>query len=298
MVQKPYRHIISSRSRPQLDEFPPTHQPEKILSLGWSRPQLDEFPPVSLPFYPRSIGHFTVSGTYSENIPAGKKPFVQLFWIISGEMEFIFDGAPRKLSAGDVCYRLPGEPHIHKLLSARAEYRWLTFDGKGAEEFINSYGFDRRGWQAGACPEELFVEFEDRLREMTPYCWRRMCSIITETLCRAGVSGESDDATLTLFRRAVSICRENFQSADFNVNQLAKLLKINRSTVHRHFMRHMGIPAGKYLEQLKIQYASSQLQSTRKTLSEIAEDSGLHDAAYLCRIIKKHYGTTPSKLRK
>lgn len=268
------------------------------IRSSWCRPQVDELPQLSLPFYPRSVGHFAVAGTYSEEVPAGVKPFVQLYWVISGELEFEFDGTRYKLGAGGVCYRLPGEPHIHRLLSGKAEYRWLTFDGKGAQEFIESFGFPRTGWHGGQCPDELFIEYEDRLHEMTPHCLRRMCSIITEVICRAGTAEENEDASLTLFRRAVAICRKNFQTADFNVNQLAKILQINRSTVNRHFIRHMGISAGKYLEQLKIQYASTQLQSTSKTLSEIAEMSGLHDAAYLCRIIKKHYGTTPSKLRK
>ena len=270
----------------------------KTKKTGWHRPQLNELPPVKLPFYPRSVGHFMVDYHTEENIPAGQKPFVQLFWLISGEMEFIFDGVPFLLKGGEVCYRLPGEPHIQKVISHRAEYRWLAFDGGMSREFIESYGFPRTGWYAGECPVELFTEYEERMREMTPGCWLRMCSIITEVLSRAGNSGTGRDSILTTFRRAVAVCRNNFTSRDFDVNALSASIGINRSTINRHFIRHMGISAGQYISQLKLQYAVSLLQSTLLGLAEIAALSGFYDAPYLCRIIKKHYGISPDKLRK
>lgn len=270
---------------------------KKTIRNGWHRPQLNEFPPIGLPFYPRSSGHFILSYPCEECVPAGVKPFVQIFWMISGEMQFFFNGKAYSLKAGDVCYRLPCEEHHQKLLSPSAEYRWLTFDGNNAADFINSYNFPQTGWHAGKCPEELFIEYEDRMRELTPYCWRKLCSIVTEVLCRAGSESDLSNDTLPIFRRAVSLCRQNFSDVDFNVNKLAQMLKVNRSTVNRYFIRNMGISAGKYLEQLKIQHAVSLLQSSSATLSEIAELSGLRDASYLCRIIKKHYGNTPAKLR-
>ena len=274
--------------------MPPTKQLKKS---GWHRPQLDELPPVSLPFYPRSVGHFQVNHRQQENIPAGEKPFVQLFWLVSGEMEFVFDGVPQILKTGDVCYRLPGEPHIQRVLSPHAEYRWLAFDGGMSREFIEAYGFPRNGWHGGECPAELFIEYEERMREMTPGCWLRMCSIITEILNRAGNTGSDSGNQLSIFRHAAALCREKFTSENFDVNSLALLLGVNRSTVNRHFLRNMGISAGKYILQLKIQYAVSLLQSTTLTLSEISSLSGFYDAAYLCRVIKKHYGLTPDKLR-
>ena len=272
-------------------------QKNKNITSGWHRPQLDEFPPVGLPFYPRSVGHFIRSYPCEENIPQNTKPFVQFFWMISGEMQFVFDSKPYLIKAGDVCYRLPDEEHIQKVLSVQAEYRWLTFDGDNAADFINAYGFPRTGWHAGKCPEELFIEYEDRMREMTPYCWRKLCSIVTEVLCKAGGNGEETTDLLPLFRRAVSLCRQHYTESSFNVNMLAAMLKVNRTTVNRYFIRNMGISAGKYIEQLKIQHAVSVLQSSNLTLAETAEQSGLHDSSYLCRIIKKHYGTTPGKLR-
>ena len=273
------------------------HKVQKNSRDGWHRPQLDEFPPLALPFYPRSTGHFQIVSPYREEVPAGVKNFVQLFWLVSGEMIFVYDGVERRLTAGSVCYRLPGEPHSHRVISAEAEYYWVAIDGPGAADFIKSYGFDRAGWYAGSCPEGLFAEFADCLREMTPFCWRRMCSIFTELLCRAGTPDDDIHNGVPLFQSAVSLCRKNFKSGSFNVNQLADKLGVNRSTVNRKFTQSMGMPAGKYIEQLRIQYAISLLQSTNLSLQEISDACGLYDASYLCRVIKKHSNTTPGKLR-
>ena len=38
-------------------------------------------PDVALPFYPRSAGHFLLQAPWVENVPAGEKDFVQLFWL-------------------------------------------------------------------------------------------------------------------------------------------------------------------------------------------------------------------------
>ena len=273
------------------------HFNQKLTRVGWHRPQLDEFPPLALPFYPRSTGHFLVSEFYNEEVPAGVKNFVQLFWLTAGEMIFVYDGVEYRRSAGDVCYRLPGEPHIHRVVSSSADYYWIAVDGPGAADFINSYGFPRTGWHAGSCPGDLFVEFGERMREMTPFCWRRMCSIFTEILCRAGTPEDEVQGDATLFQSAVSLCRKNFRNPQFNVNLLADQLGVNRSTINRRFASYMGIPAGKYIEHLRVQYAVSLLQSTNLTLPEIAESCGLYDASYLCRVIKKHSNTTPGKLR-
>lgn len=269
----------------------------KIIREGWHRPQLEEYPQLPLPFYPRSTGHFRVTSPCRESVPAGAKNFVQLFWLVSGEMIFVYDGVERALSAGDVCYRLPGEAHLHWTVSAEAEYYWVAVDGPGAANFIDSYGFDRSGWHAGSCPEGLFVEFGECLREMTPYCWRRMCSIFTEMLCRAGTPDDDILGGVPLFQNAVSLCRKNFKSSDFNVNLLADRLGVNRSTINRKFSQCMGVPAGKYIEQLRIQYAISLLQSTNLSLQEIADACGLYDASYLCRVIKKHSNTTCGNIR-
>ena len=115
------------------------------------RPEPNVMPDIPLPFCLRSAGHYLRLKEYYERIPAGAKPFVQFFWGISGDDEFIVDGEPQILHPGDVFYRMPGEPHFQGALSERWEYRWFTFDGAGAESFMRSYDYPHRCFHAGVC---------------------------------------------------------------------------------------------------------------------------------------------------
>ena len=272
-------------------------QKSKTFRIGTHRLPLNEFPPLPLPYYPRSAGHFLQKAPWRESIPAGEKNFVQLFWFINGEAEFRLDGKMYRLQAGDVCYHLPGEVHEHRSVSQYTEYRWIAFDGENAEKFLMSFGYPRCGWHAGTCPENLFIEYADRMREMTPYSYRRMCALIAELLACAGKTEPENGSSGQLFSRASALCREKFNHHDFNVNALADIMKIDRTTLSRHFNANMGISAGKYIENLRLQHAVSLLHSTNHSLTEIADSCGLCDANYLCRLIRKHYNTTPGKMR-
>ena len=272
-------------------------QKDKNILSGTHRVPLLELPKMPLPFYPRSGGHFQVYAGYREDVPAQVKYFVQLFWFIRGEADFLLDGAFRRLKAGDVCFHLPGEPHCHRIVSPYAEYRWIAFDGQKAAKFLLDYGYSSIGWHAGECPENLFREYNERLREMTPYSFRRMCAIIAEILACAGRGGPEEQKNQTLFRRAVNLCMEKFCDREFNVNTLADLLGVDRTTLGRHFQRSMGRSPWNYLESLRIQRAVSLLQSGHASLREIAELSGFRDANYLCRVIRKNCGVPPGKMR-
>ena len=271
-------------------------QKQKPFRTGTHRLPLDEFPETPLPFYPRSAGHFLLQAPWREDIPIGEKNFVQLFWFLRGEAEFLLNGKLCRMQAGDVCYHLPEEAHFHRSISEYTEYRWLAFDGENVVKFLLDFNYPREGWHAGACPESLFVEYGDRLREMTPYSYRRMCALTVEILACAGKNPEENSGE-KLFRRAAALCREHFCEREFNVNSLAEKLQIDRSTLTRHFNANMGISAGKYLENLRLQHAASLLTSSSASLAEVAEACGLCDANYLCRLIRKHYRTTPGKLR-
>ena len=186
------------------------------------RPEPNVMPDLPLPFCLRSAGHYLRLKKYYERIPAGAKPFVQFFWGISGDGEFIVDGESQILHPGDVFYRMPGEPHFQGALSERWEYRWFTFDGEGAENFMRSYGYPHRCFHAGVCPHELFIRLEELLQEMSPYAWREMVSVASSILARAG--GREDRSTREgrLVCEVIRICSENCGDPDLNVNSIAQ----------------------------------------------------------------------------
>ncbi len=261
------------------------------------RPDPNTLPNIPLPFYPRSIGHFTLPDGWSETIPAGEKNFVQLFWGIAGSGEFLIDGRPVLFGADDVIVHLPLEPHLHRVVSAPWEYRWVVFDGEGAQPFFESYRYPRTGFHAGPCPHDLFSELETLMLEMSPYGWRQMVAVIASLLARAG--GRNDDSTREgrIIGAAIRICRERFSDPDLNVNHLAEELGLDRSTLRRIFKAKMCLAPSEYLSKLRIQHALTLLQQTFLPLAEVASRSGFSDTSYFCRVIRRSIGVSPTRFR-
>lgn len=261
------------------------------------RPEPNVRPDLPLPFFLRSVGHYIRLKKYYERIPAGNKPFVQFFWGVSGEGEFLVDGKTQILHEGDVFYRLPGEAHFQGAHTERWEYRWFTFDGDGAEQFMLSYGYPHACFHAGNCPHELFIRLEELLQEMSPYAWREMVAVASSILARAG--GREDRSTREgrIVCEVIRLCSERYGDPDLNINALAEHLGVSRSTLRRVFQEKMHIAPSQYLGRLRIQRALSLLQETILPVSEIAKECGFTDESYFSRVIRRSVGETPKNFR-
>lgn len=267
-------------------------------SHALSRPDLSRLPDVALPFYPRSMGHFYRYGGYSETVPENIKDFVQLFWCIAGAGEFLVDGKWLELKADEVFYRLPGQAHIDRTRTEPWEYRWIAFDGAGAADVMRSYNYPDTPFYGGVCPHSLFMEFEERLRECTPYAWRRMVAIISAILAEAGGVPEDPEYNGGIFSKALQICKEQFKDQGLNVNILAEKLEVSRTTLLRVFRSAMYTTPSEYLQSLRLQHATSLLEYRPDVpVHKVAERSGFSDPGYFSRLIRKRFGKSPIELR-
>lgn len=263
------------------------------------RPNPQLLPNLALPVYPRSVGCFRLPGGMAEFVPAGEKPFVQLFWTVRGEGMFRRNGDEIPVRPGDVFYHLPGEAHDHRAGADGWEYRWVAFDGPQAGDYMRGYGFSPRCTPSGNCPHDLFIRFGLLMQEMTPFCWREMISVIAAILARVG-GGEGDDGSreAKTVAEIIRLCRENFSDPELNVNAIADELGLSRSTVRRQFKERMRITPSEYLSNLRLQHALSLLQQTRLPLAEVAARSGITEVSYFCRVIRRSIGETPEQFRR
>ncbi|MBS1369173.1 MAG: AraC family transcriptional regulator [Lentisphaeria bacterium] len=262
------------------------------------RPDTAGLPEIPLPFYPRSLGHVFRDEPRHEFYPAGTRNFVELFWCIRGEGEVVVQDKPYLFSEGCFFYYLPYEAHSLRGLGSPWEYRWVTFDGPDAEKFMRGYSYPRTCFRAGKCPEPLFREQEELMREMSGFAWREMVAVICRILARAGGMTDFSTPQGRLVAETLRICRERFHDPALNVNALAEELGICRSSLLRMFQEKMHMPPSEYLMRLRLQNAVSLLRDPRRTLADVAARSGFADPAYFSRVIREKYGFPPSKLRK
>jgi AraC-like DNA-binding protein len=94
----------------------------------------------------------------------------------------------------------------------------------------------------------------------------------------------------------ISYIEEHFASALYTTD-LAKLANMSETAFRRKFRRFRAVSPAQYIAQTRVREAAHLLAHTNLGLSEIAERSGLANAAYLSRVFKRVTGEAPAQFR-
>ena len=94
----------------------------------------------------------------------------------------------------------------------------------------------------------------------------------------------------------VSYIDDNFKER-ITLDELAFLFRTNRSTLCKVFKNSTGKTISEYVGNKKLQVAKNKIETTDKTLTEIAENLNFESIHYFTRFFKKHLGITPSEYR-
>ena len=260
------------------------------------RPDFAKLPELPLPLYVRSTGLFQIEPGW-RGAGGDNSPFVQLFWGVSGSGVIKIDSEELALEPGDVAIMLPGESHRYAGGALPWALRWFTFDGAGAAAFMQSYRYPRLKKSAGPCPHALFQELESALREMTPYRQRRLIAVASDIIASAGGCDDDSSAHGQLVRRFIELAQSNYSNGSVNVNSLADIAGVHRSTLSRAFKERMLISPGEYLERLRMQHALAMLKESSLGIAELAALSGIPNPSYFSRAVKRATGMSPREYR-
>jgi len=126
---------------------------------------------------------------------------------------------------------------------------------------------------------------------------------ILSFLLLSGKNAESSETTLSKsrknsFRELVMDVLNQDLSADVSVEELANHLAISRSALSHKFSREIGESFIHFKTRVKIQRAQELLKDPRKSIKEIAFETGLSDPAYFTNLFRKYTGITPGLFRK
>lgn len=113
---------------------------------------------------------------------------------------------------------------------------------------------------------------------------------------RASTAGSACADPLTA--RIVRWAWSQLQSGHpMNVSDLASQHNMSRRSVDRRFQEHVGLPAGEFLQGLKLDLARQLLKTTDLQISEISLHCGFAKQDVLSRAIKAKDGCTPRAFR-
>jgi len=84
----------------------------------------------------------------------------------------------------------------------------------------------------------------------------------------------------------------------WTVEELAAEIGVSRSALTDRFTRYLGEPPLTYLARWRMQLAARLLQTTRKTVMQLALDVGYESEAAFNRAFKREFGLPPARYRK
>lgn len=100
-----------------------------------------------------------------------------------------------------------------------------------------------------------------------------------------------------LIRDSVTYMRSNFHDPNLTISSLAAKSGISEVYFRKLFKEEYGIPPGKELLRMRVEFAQTMLGSELFSIAQIAEMAGFRDQRYFSVLFKKATGVTPSDYR-
>lgn len=116
-----------------------------------------------------------------------------------------------------------------------------------------------------------------------------------ETPQRPELSQVGDDQTV--FRRAVRLMAANI-AFPLGIEGICAELKTSRRRLERTFADQIGRSPAAYYVDIRLQTAREQLFYSNNPVAHIAEVAGFQSNAHFCRAFRKHFGASPTMIRK
>lgn len=242
----------------------------------------------------RSCGHYIKERNWSDMHEV--KDFIQLYWCLKGELFFHHPAGDFTLHADDVCYYFPGDYHDVTVTGEIADFFWLTIDKESSPALIKLFNLERSAHYAGSCPVENFMKICNNIQNET---------IESELLCSATAydiilhsqnPGELEKVNDIIAKFEYYVNR-NFSDPALNVEKIAGLCGIHRTTLFRIIRESKGFSPKEYLTNHRLECAVKLLRSTADTIQMVAYASGFNDAGYFAKVCLEKLGKLPKDIR-
>ncbi len=249
----------------------------------------------ALPFGVRSCGHYVLTGERVIDRTA-ERPFVQLYWGISGAVTFGFTSSECVMRAGGVVVYPKDSRHVVTVQAGGGAYRWATFDGPLADPIVAAFGLVGP-WprQAGPAPTALFEEL-DRLLANPGLVAERQAAAVGWSLMAAAAAATPDEDPL--ISQVQEWLINGLADPELSIEAIADRMHIDRSVLTRRFTAAEGLAPKPYLQSLRLNRAMSLLAASDDSVQRIALACGFTNGNYFARVFKAATGETPEEFRR
>ena len=266
-----------------------------MIRMAWCKRKVD----IPLPFLPNAAGEniFTKAGLMEDLHPLD---VVEICTVAKGVCDIEQQGRMVRLKAGESLYKMPGE-HRRKVVVSPggANIYWATFEGENAAKFMASFDYPPGVLHTGECPTALYEELFQLFYVDTDAALRRMVACYVDLIALLpGGAVKKTDREEQLFLQVMQMIHKHFGALDFNVNLLATVLEIHRTTLLRLFKRWAGTTPQEVIMRERLNHALNLLARTNTPVGEVATSSGFSRGNYFARVIRRHCGMSPEEYRR
>lgn len=98
-------------------------------------------------------------------------------------------------------------------------------------------------------------------------------------------------------RKVRELVEARLDDPDFSIDDISDSIFLSRTQVHRKLKALTGLSTGHFIRSVRLSHALRLLQTTSKSVTEVAMDVGFKDHAYFSRVFAAEYGKAPSEMR-
>ena len=241
---------------------------------------------------------------------------IELGICMSGSGETHIENRVYRFRAGDIQYIPPDTPHISSADEGeKCEWLWIFADPKNLltstqgtilTEILESL---HTGFSGVFSPHEhprlaeLILSLSERSEKDR---FTLLDNLLTtgQILIEATRIGNIDKGQIKLpvskqIKPALTYIRENYHDPQLITESLiAAHCGISVSRFRNLFKKDIGMTLPQYINHTRLSAAIHLLETTNKSIAEIATESGFFEVAYFNRVFRKYFGMSPKEMRK
>ncbi len=236
--------------------------------------------------------------------------FYELYFLLSGNRDYIIDGEIFNISNDTVVLISPDR--LHKTEGGAYERILIQF----TDSFLKKYFTDETINSILECFSKNYIKlsiaklpvvnslFKKILKhyenEEHSHLFTDLAELLinlNECLLDEKLPIDAPKFTDERISAILKYINENFAIIS-NIDEISHHFFLNKYYLCHFFKKTTGVSLITYLNNVKISYALKQLKTTKKSITEIALDSGYNATAYFCNTFKKFVNMSPIEYRK
>lgn len=236
--------------------------------------------------------------------------FYEIYFLYSGNRDYIIDGEVFNLNSGCVSLIKPG--HLHMTEGGSYDRILIQFE----RSFLNNYFEKDTLVELMSCFDCNYIRIPSTHLESMKHQFIRLaksfnqkqevliCIYLSELLLSLKEcikeGNHSKDAPLFSDKRIAKILKyinANYMSID-NISAISAEFFISKYYLCRLFKESVGVTFVTYLTNVKLSHAMDLLKSTRKSVTEISIMCGFNSPVHFCNTFKKNISMSPTEYRK